>query len=93
MEVKGIKFNNQKIEFPEGKTYDAGEGLSLDNNTFSVKTATKKTFGAVRVWEENDTLFISTEPFVPFVNTQQDNKILIDGVQEASFDGSTLTLK
>lgn len=62
MEVKGIKFNDQKIDFPEGKTYNAGEGLSLDNNTFSVKTATKKTFGAVRVWEENDTLFISTEP-------------------------------
>lgn len=74
-------------------SYSSGEGISIDdNNIISVNTATEKTVGGLRIWQEDGYLCLSTQLYYAFDNIQTENTLTISGSVDAKVENSGLVI-
>ena len=89
--------NQQKVEdaLKNTKQYTAGEGLNLtEEGEFSIKPATERYFGGLRVWEDDEGyLCFATEDWVAFKNKLENGTLKVLGVYNTTFNDGTLVLK
>lgn len=82
-----------KINEVENKIPTAGEGVNFDaENKINVIPATKKSFGGIRVWEEDGYLCFSNETYSKFINILSDRRLTLNGTWESRQEGSVLTI-
>ena len=89
--------NQQKVEeaLKNAKQFTAGEGLKLsEEGEFSIKPATERYFGGLRVWEDEDGyLCFATEDWVAFKNKLENGVLTINGAYSATFSNGTLVVE
>lgn len=64
----------------------------IGNTKIDVAPATERTFGTVRIWEEDGYLCISTQDWIAFVNTQTESSLVIQGSQSVQQQANYLTI-
>ena len=64
----------------------------IGTTQLKLEPATEKTFGTVRVWEEDGYICLSTEPWVAFKNVQAEKVLTIQGSAEISQVDSVVEL-
>lgn len=88
----GLQIEDNKFSIKVDPTSSGMLTVSENGIKLTLEPATKKTFGVVRAWVEDDYICISTEEYVPFVNTKIDKTLYIEGSYNAIQQGNTLII-